>query len=139
MASTLGFEGALRKVLVTDSLTCAACGALMSLGATQLATIIAIPRELLFYAGLSLFPVAALMAFVAARGLRSVLLVWLVIVGNAAWTLASLWLLLESNIQPNVYGKVFVGFQAAVVAALTALELRYAPASDLRVASAREI
>jgi hypothetical protein len=102
-----------------------------------LSALTAIPERLLFFAGASLFPIAALMAFVAARALRSLLLVWLVIVGNAAWTLASLWLLLESGLGLNLYGQLFIAFQAAVVALLTALEVRYAPAAQGRVASAR--
>lgn len=128
MASALEqSRGVLQKVLITDALTCAACGVLMTAGATELTAFTRIPEALLVYAGASLFPIALSMAFVALRAAHSAAWVWLLIVGNAGWTLASLWLLVASELPLNLYGQLFIGMQAAVVALLTALEIRYAP------------
>jgi hypothetical protein len=114
----------LRNVLFTDALTCLACGLLMLLGAGPLAALLHIPQGLLFYAGLSLLPCAALMGFAGSRTPRNTALVWLIVAGNALWALASLWLLLGDSIAPNALGTAFVALQAAVVAALTGLEIK---------------
>jgi hypothetical protein len=136
MASVVQQESVLQKVLFTDALTCAACGLLMTAGAGELSAFTLIPQSLLSYAGASLFPIALLMAYVAARAPHSAAWVWLLIAGNVAWTLASLWLLFMSGLPLNVYGQLFVGLQAAVVALLSALEMRYAPRAAVGLRSA---
>ncbi len=113
----------LRNVLFLDAATCVACGAVMSLGAGPLSSATQIPAALLSYAGLSLFPIAAFMAYVGARGTRSAPLVWAVVAGNALWVLASLALLVSDAIAPNLFGQVFVVAEAAVVALLALLEV----------------
>jgi hypothetical protein len=114
----------LRSILLTDALTCLACGALMAIGASSLAAWLQIPESLLRYAGLSLFPISALMAFVALKALGSLPLVWLVIAGNSLWAAASVWLSASGVIAPNTLGTTFILFQAVVVGVLTALEIR---------------
>lgn len=114
----------LRQVLIIDALTCLCCGALMTLGAEPLAAWTALPVALLRYAGASLFPIAALMAFSAQRGPGPSALVWLLIAGNALWTLASVALALSGWVAPNALGYAFLLGQAAVVLLLTILEYR---------------
>jgi hypothetical protein len=121
--------GSLKNVLFVDAATCAACGALMAFGAGPLAAATAIPAALLFYAGLSLFPVAAFMAFAGARVERMPVLAWLAAGGNALWVLASFGILIGRAVVPNLLGELFVIGQAAVVAALALLEMKGARAS----------
>lgn len=116
------FSGSLRKLLFADALTCAGCGLLMAGASGTLAGLTLIPASLLSYAGLSLFPIAMFMAFVAARATHSAAAVWLIVAGNAAWVGGSAWLLFSGAIAPNLLGKLFIGLQAAVVLVLTVLE-----------------
>jgi hypothetical protein len=81
-----------------------------------------IPADLLFYAGASLFPIAAFIALVGTRQAPPPVSVWLVIVGNIAWVAASLSLLAGGAISPNALGYTFVAVQAAAVAVLAELE-----------------
>ena len=114
----------LRTVLMIDALTCALCGLVMTLGAGPLSDLTELPPALLGYAGASLFPIAGFMGVVARHALASPMAVGAVIAGNAAWTLASLWLVLSDRVPMNGLGAAFVVAQALVVAVLTALELR---------------
>ena len=110
----------LRNVLLFDAATCALMGLVLVLGSGPLAALTAIPPALLFYAGLSLFPITVFMAAVASRRTTSAAGVWFVIVGNVGWVAGSL--LLFRWIAPNAFGVVFILGQAAVVAVLAWLE-----------------
>ena len=112
----------LRNVLMLDAATCVATGLLMALGADFLAGLTLLPPELLRPEGLSLLPIAAFIGFVATRARLPRAGVWLVILGNAAWVAASLWLLFGAAISPNALGYVFVAVQALAVAVLAELE-----------------
>lgn len=112
----------LRTVLLIDAMTCVATGVLMAGAAGFVASLTQLPADLLFYAGASLFPIAAFMAFVATGGNLAPLGVWLVIIGNAAWVAGSLLLLADSRLSPNALGYAFVAVQAAAVALLAMLE-----------------
>ena len=112
----------LRTVLLVDAATCVATGLLMTAGSAALAPLMQLPAELLFHAGLSLFPVAAFIAFVATREKLPPAGVWLVIAGNAAWVAGSLWLLLGGTLNPSLIGYAFLAVQAAAVAVLAELE-----------------
>ncbi|HEY0838753.1 MAG TPA: hypothetical protein VGD74_01070 [Vulgatibacter sp.] len=114
----------LRNVLYLDALTCFAFGALLSLGAAPLASAMQVPEALLFYAGVSLFPIAAFMAIVGKRAAATASMVGIVVAGNLLWVAASLWLLVSGSIAPNTLGTAFIALQAAAVAGLTALEVR---------------
>ncbi|MGQ0583978.1 MAG: hypothetical protein ACT4O6_18730 [Reyranella sp.] len=115
---------ALRTVLLVDAATCVVAGAVMALGAALVNGLTNIPTTVLLPAGLSLFLIAAFMAFVATRPILSKPAVWLIIVGNAAWVVGSLYLAMGGAIAPNLLGQVFIGSQAAAVAILTLLERR---------------
>ena len=124
----------LRTVLRIDAVTCVATGLLMTAGSGLVAGLTQIPADVLTGAGMSLFPIAAFMALVAARVPMWTLGVWLVIVGNVGWVLASLGLLVSGAIAPNALGVGFIVAQAAAVALLAGLEymgLTRAPVSQI--------
>ena len=112
----------LRTVLLVDAATCVATGLLMTFAAGLLANVTQLPPELLRSAGLSLFPIAAFIAFVATRAELPRAGVWLVILGNAAWVAASLWVIFGGATSPNALGYAFVAVQALAVAVLAELE-----------------
>jgi hypothetical protein len=112
----------LRIVLFVDAGTCFAMGVLMTTGSSLLAGITQIPAGLLMSAGMSLFPIGAFIAFVAARAATWPTGVWLVIVGNLGWVAGSLWLLAGGHLVANGLGNTFVLFQAAAVALFAGLE-----------------
>ena len=112
----------LRTVLLVDAATCVVTGLLMTLATGFLADLTQLPPELLRSAGLSLFPIAAFIAFVATRPVLPRTGVWLVIIGNAIWVGASLGVLIGGTISPNAFGYAFVAGQAVAVAVLAELE-----------------
>jgi hypothetical protein len=120
----------LAVLLKLDAVTCLATGLLLSGFSAPLAEIFRIPARFLFLSGLALFPIA-LAFLVAARFTRrfpgggSLLAL-----GNFAWVLASLAVLVV--FEPTVVGYAFVLAQALVVALLGGLEWRAAAREALR-------
>ncbi|QIG48268.1 hypothetical protein G5V57_11350 [Nordella sp. HKS 07] len=104
----------LRYVLFADAVASGATGALMIAGAGFLSGLLAIPGELLFEAGLLLVPYVLFVLWTATRRTIPVAPVWLIIAGNALWTLGSIVVLL-GWLAPNALGHGFVIFQAAAV------------------------
>lgn len=126
----------LRPLLIIDAATCAAMGLALSIGAAALSALTGLPAALLFYAGLSLLPIAVFMALVARRPHPGT--VRLAVLGNAAWVAASLLLLasgpLFSWVAPNALGIALVSVQAIGVAALSLLEQTAARAAQPQAA-----
>ncbi len=114
----------LRKLLLLDALTCSAMAFILTLASAPLASLLALPAPLLWYAGLLLIPIAAFMAVTALKGLHFRPAVWIIIGGNELWVLASIALLVSDWISPNALGYAFIGLQAVVVAALALFEFR---------------
>jgi hypothetical protein len=112
----------INKILDFDALTCAAMGVVLTSSATTLAPLLALPRDLLFYAGGVLFPIALFMAVLARQARPWVSGVWLVVLGNAAWVVGSLAVLVAAA--PNALGAAFLVLQALVVALLALAEFR---------------
>lgn len=110
----------LRRVLLADALTCFLFGLLLAVAAGAMAELIGLPRSLLFYAGLVLFPCAALMAIAAMTLNRH--LVRVVIAGNVAWVAASVAVLVLYEV--TGLGAAFVLGQAVAVTVLAFLEWR---------------
>jgi hypothetical protein len=110
----------LRQWLIVDTLTCLVFGLLLVATAAPLAELLGLPRSLLFYAGVILFPCAALMALAAKTLMKP--LVSVVIAGNLAWIVASVAVGLMFAV--TTLGFVFVVAQAAAVLALAMLEWR---------------
>jgi glucose uptake protein GlcU len=110
----------LKQLLVVDALTCVVTGLLFVIAAAPLAGLLGLPQNLLFYAGLVLFPCAALMTLAART--QSPALVWLVILGNLAWAVGSV--VVVFAFEPTALGTALTLGQAAVVALLGILEWR---------------
>ncbi len=110
----------LKQLLGFDALTCLAFGLLLVMAPAPLANLLGLPAGLLFYAGVALFPCAALM-LLAARTLAKPL-VWTVILGNFAWALASV--IVAFTFETTALGLAFVLGQAALVSGLGILEIR---------------
>ncbi len=120
----------LSKVLVTDAVVSAAAGLLMAAGASLLGRWLEIPSGLLFWAGLVLFPWAAMLLFVARRDTAPRLVLLDIVLANLLWVAASFGIMLAGLIAPNGLGIAFVSAQALAVLALAAMQQ-----SGLRVAT----
>jgi hypothetical protein len=110
----------LRRVLALDALSCLALGLLMGLGAAGLAPLFGLPEQLVRFAGLALLPLAAFIGWLASRPSPPRALVWVVIVGNVAWTAESFVTL--GQLQATALGTAFVSAQALAVLGLATLE-----------------
>lgn len=122
-----------RRVLALDSASCAMIGLLLSLGAAPLSGLFGLGERLLFGAGLLLLPLAAFIAWLASRPSPPAPLVWIVIVGNLAWTAESFLLISTESGRITALGTAFVAGQALAVLAITALE--YAGLRRIRAAA----
>jgi hypothetical protein len=122
----------LRNVLLVDAATCVVSGLLMTIAAKPVANLTGLPAELLGFAGFSLFPIAVIIAFVAARQPAWPIGVWLVIVGNVGWVVGCLVLLLGAFASPTTLGVAFVSAQAIAVAVLAELEFTGLRRSSVR-------
>ncbi len=112
----------LRTILAIDAATCLVMGALLLVAATPIAALTGLPPGLLFHAGAVLLPIAVFIGILAALTVAPRAAVALVVVGNAAWVLASLLLPLSGLVRPNAIGIAFLVGQALVVAVLAKLE-----------------
>ena len=129
LSSTSSF---LRRVLVADAATSGAAGLLMTLGSGPLENLLGVPAAALRYAGLSLLPFAAFVAYLATRESPPRSAVWAVIVLNALWAVDSILLLLVGWVGPTTFGYTFIIAQALVVALFAEVQyisLRRSPAA----------
>ena len=122
MTEIIRVSNFLRYVMLADSITCIACGLLLSAGGAFLQSIVNLPLELMLYAGLSLLPFAGLLIYVATRKSISKTVVWLIIGLNLLWTIDGFLLLNSGYVAPTIFGYIFVAFQAVGVAVFAALE-----------------
>ncbi len=114
----------LKTVLMVDAATCLGFGILLTVAAELLASWLGLPSALLFYAGVILFPCAALMAITGRQATPSAVLVWLIIIGNLGWVVVSIGILMLTSIAPTMLGYAFVIVQAIAVCGLAAFEHR---------------
>ncbi|HEX8572590.1 MAG TPA: hypothetical protein VF759_07560 [Allosphingosinicella sp.] len=124
----------LRRILALDSASCALLGGLLTLDSAALSPLLGLGERLLLGAGLLLLPVAAFIGWLASRPNPPSLLVWLVIVGNAAWTAESFLLIAMEGGRITPLGTAFVAGQAAAVLVVALLE--YAGLRRIRAAAA---
>lgn len=118
--SPIQSNNTLSNILLLDAATCVVTGALMAFGSSFVAGLTHIPAPLLFWAGLVLFPIAALMVYAGVQVPPPRAIVWLIVLGNIGWVIASLGLF--AFIAPNALGTLFILAQAIVVALLAMLE-----------------
>jgi len=111
-----------RTVLTADAIVALAMGLLLMIVPGTLAGLTALPAGLVFYTGLALMPLGALMLLIGQFAHGNPRAVWLVILGNEAWVVASIVLLVSGWVAPNAFGIVFVIAQALVVALFAVLE-----------------
>lgn len=112
----------LRTVLTIDALTCLATGvASLALG-PMVAGALGLSASLLQGSGVALLAVAAFIAFAIRHTPSMPWAAWTVVLGNAAWVLGSVLLLVAGFEQPTALGTVYVIGQAVIVAILAELE-----------------
>ncbi|VIO76952.1 hypothetical protein CI1B_68240 [Bradyrhizobium ivorense] len=114
----------LRRAFIADAVFSGVSAAAMVLDAGPLASFLNLPEALLRETGLFLVAYAALVGWLGARAAVPKPLVLLVIVGNAAWTLASIALLFSGAVSPNLLGIIVIMAQAIATGVLA--ELQYA-------------
>jgi len=112
----------LRLALLTDALVSGATGLIAFAGAGILDGLLGLPTELLRYAGLSLIPYAAIVAYVGTRPSVSRAAAWAVIAANMIWAIDSIVLLVSGYVAPTALGYAFVLSQAVVVAGFAGLQ-----------------
>ncbi|MRX33364.1 hypothetical protein [Aminobacter sp. MDW-2] len=113
----------LRNVLHADALISGAAGLLMMLGAPLLSTLLDLPTELLFWAGVVLVPFVAMLVVIARSTLVSRLVMIDIIAINVLWVVASFGLLVSGVVAPNALGIAFVVAQALAVAVFAELQV----------------
>ncbi len=113
----------LRRALLLDAYASGAMGAVMALASGLVARLLNLPPSLVLAIGIFLIGFAAFLLLLARQARPSPALVWLVIVGNAGWVIASIALLFTDLIAPNTLGIVVIVAQALAVAVFTELEL----------------
>jgi hypothetical protein len=112
----------LRRAILADAIFSGASAVLLSLGAGALAPLLNLPEALLRETGLFLIAYAALVGWLGTRQSMPKMLVWIVVVGNAAWALASIALLFSGAVAPNLLGEAAVAMQAIAVGVFAELQ-----------------
>lgn len=112
----------LRTVLKLDAASCLVMAAALVPGAELLEPDLGIPATLLASAGASLIPIGLFILWLGTREAAPPVLVYLVIAGNLAWTVASLASLALLSV--TTLGLATLVGQALAVAAFAMLELR---------------
>ena len=102
----------LRRALAADAIFSGAGAVIFTLGAGELAPLFDLPEALLLETGLFLIVYAAFVGWLGTRQSFPRILAGIVVVGNAAWTLASIALLFGGAVTPNLLGEAAVVAQA---------------------------
>ena len=113
----------LSRALLADAVFSGVSAVGLTLGAGVLAPFLNLPEALLRETGLFLIAYTALVGWLGTRSTVAKALVWIVIVGNAAWTLGSIALLFSGAVSPNLLGQVLV--VAKAIATGVFAELQY--------------
>jgi hypothetical protein len=112
----------LRRALLGDAVFSGTSAALIAPASGAIAPILELPEGLLREIGLFLIVYTVLVAWLSARQTVPKALVMIVIVGNAAWTLASIALLLSGLVSPNLFGQAVIVAQAITTGVLAELQ-----------------
>jgi hypothetical protein len=111
----------LRNALLLDAAASGATGLLLIAGAGLLEGLLGLPVALMRGAGLVLMPYVAFVVWAGTRETIPAGAVWAIIVANAAWAIASVFLLM-GTLTPTLLGTMFIIGQALVVALLGELQ-----------------
>lgn len=111
----------LRNALLLDAAASGATGLLLIAGAGLLEGLLGLPVALMRGAGLVLVPYVAFVVWAGTRETIPAGAVWAIIVANAAWAIASVFLLM-GTLTPTLLGTMFIIGQALVVALLGELQ-----------------
>jgi hypothetical protein len=112
----------LRRALLADAIFSGVAAVGLTLGAGAFAALLNLPEALLRESGLFLIAYTALVGWLGTRASVPKALVVLVVVGNAAWTLASIALLFSGVVSPNVLGELVVVAQAIATGVFAELQ-----------------
>jgi hypothetical protein len=112
----------LRRALLADAIFSGVSAVGLTLGAGAFAALLNLPEALLRESGLFLIAYTALVGWLGTRASVPKALVVLVVVGNAAWTLASIALLFSGVVSPNVLGELVVVAQAIATGVFAELQ-----------------
>ena len=112
----------LRRALLADAVFSGVSALGLTFGAGALASLLNLPEALLRETGLFLIAYTALVGWLGTRASVPKALVVLVVVGNAAWTLASIALLFSGAVSPNLLGELVVVAQAIATGVFAELQ-----------------
>ena len=112
----------LRRALLADSIFSGVAALGFTFGAGAFAALFNLPEALLRETGLFLIAYAALVGWLASRASVAKALVLLVVIGNAAWTVGSIALLLSGAVSPNIAGELMVVAQAIATGVFAELQ-----------------
>jgi hypothetical protein len=112
----------LRRAIQIDAVVSGAMALLLTFATGMLALLLHLPEALLLESGLFLIAYAALVGWLGTRATMPKLLVLMIIIGNAVWTLGSIGLLFSDAVTPNLLGQVFVAAQAIAVGVFAELQ-----------------
>jgi hypothetical protein len=121
----------LSQILALDALTCVFMGVALIAVTPALSSLLALPQDLLFYAGCLLLPIAVFMATLSRQVAPSSTGVWLVILGNVAWIFASV--AVVASVLSNALGVGFLLLQAFIVAIFSLAEFKAVSRRDAGV------
>ncbi len=120
----------LRRILLADAAAGLGAGLVVMLGAGFLAPLLGLPAGLLFWAGVALMPIVAVLAAMAMRDTFPRLLLVDIAALNALWATASLGLLVSGAVAPNALGVAFVVAQALLVGGFAILQFGHLRQSE---------
>jgi hypothetical protein len=112
----------LRRALLADAIFSGVAALGFTFDAAAFATLFNLPEVLLLETGLFLIAYTALVGWLASRATVAKPLVLLVVVGNAAWTVGSIALLLSGAVAPNIAGELMVVAQAIATGVFAELQ-----------------
>jgi hypothetical protein len=112
----------LRRALLADAIFSGIGAVGFTLGAGVFASLLNLPEALLRETGLFLIAYAIFVGWLGTRASMPKALVLVVVAGNAAWTLASIWLLLSGMVSPNLLGEIVVVAQAIATGVFAELQ-----------------
>ena len=112
----------LSRALLADAVFSGVSAVGLTFGAGVLAPFLNLPEALLRESGLFLIAYSAFVGWLGTRQTVLKALVWLVITGNAAWTLGSIALLFSGAVSPNLTGMIVVVAQAIATGVFAELQ-----------------